>query len=239
MWLCGIDEAGRGPVLGPLVIAICSIPSVDAHMLEEQDVDDSKKLSFARRNELVEWFNRQKQERHWQSFIIVCSPEEIDCAVYDKELNLLEAKKFAEAIDKGLLAEPSLIFADACDTSTSRFTQRIIQHSTTWNEKLYSLTSEHKADQNHRIVSMASILAKFHRDTAMLELQHNLDVEIGSGYPSDPKTRLALKELIQPPHPHQSLRWSWKTVETYWNEHYSTPLPIRKSYHSTQQSTLF
>ena len=49
MWVAGIDEAGRGPCIGPLVVAIVAIPQSDISLLEQQGIDDSKKLSAQQR----------------------------------------------------------------------------------------------------------------------------------------------------------------------------------------------
>ena len=96
-----------------------------------------------------------------------------------------------------------------------------------WPRKGCSVTSEHKADAKHRIVGGASIVAKVVRDRIMKELQVGLGFEIGSGYPSDPNTIKALPELIRKEAIHPDVRWSWATVERFWEKHYSSPLPKR------------
>ena len=67
VWICGIDEAGRGPVLGPLVVALCGIPQDDIQLLSEQAIDDSKVLSKQKRMEIVHWFEEKKITQQWQS----------------------------------------------------------------------------------------------------------------------------------------------------------------------------
>ena len=62
----------------------------------------------------------------------------------------------------------------------------------------------------------------------MEQLQEELGFRIGSGYPSDPNTVAALPNLIGPDEIHPDVRWSWATVERFWNQHYTTPLPKRK-----------
>ena len=92
--------------------------------------------------------------------------------------------------------------------------------------------AEHKADENHPEVSAASIIAKVTRDKIIEQLKEEIGFDIGSGYPSDPKTKLAVAELIKGELPHDCLRWSWKTVE---NAMGRTP-PLRKD---SRQQTLF
>ena len=70
MWEIGVDEAGRGPVLGPLVVASCAIPREDIPLLKEIGVKDSKYLSSKRRKEIEAWFNEQSQTRGWKKFLV-------------------------------------------------------------------------------------------------------------------------------------------------------------------------
>ena len=53
------------------------------------------------------------------------------------------------------------------------------------------------------------------------------DFEIGSGYPSDPKTRIAIKKMIEGHIPANCLRWTWSTISDLWSEVHSTPVPVR------------
>lgn len=239
VWICGIDEAGRGPVLGPLVVALCGIPNTDISLLGEQSIDDSKVLSKHKREKIVAWFEEKKTTHRWKCCIVVCEPEEIDIAVYENNLNLLEAQTFSKVIQLFDCHEHAEIIADACDTIPERFTNRIISHCKDWSNRNYALKSEHKADSNHQIVALASILAKHHRDLAIEQLKQQLGIEIGSGYPSDPNTQNSLSHLICLPQPHDCVRWSWKTVQNFWDAHFDVPLPIRSSYGLSHQTTLF
>ena len=92
--------------------------------------------------------------------------------------------------------------------------------------------AEHKADENHPEVSAASIIAKVTRDRLIAEISNELGLDIGSGYPSDPKTKAAVIELVKGETPHDCLRWSWKTVENAWG---GTPPPRPNA----SQRTLF
>ena len=115
---------------------------------------------------------------------------------------------------------------DACDVNEERFALNVSKHS----ER--ECSAEHKADENHPEVSAASIIAKVTRDKIIDELKEEIGFDIGSGYPSDPKTKLAVIELVKGEFPHDCLRWSWKTVA---NAMGRAP-PLRKD---SRQQTLF
>ncbi len=230
MRIVGVDEAGRGPVLGPLVVGLLSIPNSDETMLIEQNISDSKHHSTKKREEQYDWILQMSEDRDWYVDTIICPPNKIDTAVYGEGLNLLEVDLFAAILNRHN-AEFSTLFdmtLDACDVNEQRFTNRISERLNDWPRKGCSISSEHKADANHRIVGGASIVAKVVRDRIMKELQVELGFEIGSGYPSDPTTIKALPELIREEAIHPDVRWSWATVERFWEKHYSSPLPKRK-----------
>ena len=229
MRIVGVDEAGRGPVLGPLVVGLLSIPSGDEDMLVEQNISDSKHHTAKQREEQYEWILQQAEKRDWYVDTIVCPPSKIDQGVAGEGLNILEVDLFATILNRYIkhYDTPCNIMLDACDVNEQRFTNRITTRMTNWPKENSTIHSEHKADANHRIVGGASIIAKVVRDRIMETLEEALGFAIGSGYPSDPKTIAALPDLIGPEEIHTDVRWSWATVKRFWEEHYSTPLPKR------------
>ena len=84
--LVGLDEAGRGPVLGPLVIGICAVPDNDEQVLTSHGVKDSKDLSATKRSRLETWFNEQCEAKGWYGTTVSISPERIDLALQDLSL---------------------------------------------------------------------------------------------------------------------------------------------------------
>ena len=82
-------------------------------------------------------------------------------------------------------------------------------------------------DSSNALVAASSIVAKVTRDNAMQELSKDIGIDLGSGYPSDPKTRSSINELITGKNPHDCLRWTWSTVRRAWEEMYGTSVPIR------------
>lgn len=240
MWSSGVDEAGRGPVIGPLVVGAVAIPTTDIELLVEHGIRDSKDLTHKKRVAMAAWFHEQAGERGWLHEIIVCPPRRIDAAVKNNGLNLLEVELFAEALNpfKRKVIDGIQILNDACDVNAQRFTDRIAARLTEWPWPHSTMSSEHKADTNHVIVGMASILAKICRDEHIDTLKEELGFPIGSGYPSDPNTKAALPALLTGEAPHESLRWSWKTVQREWQALHGEAPPTR-SWTEPSQRTLF
>ncbi|MHA1150219.1 MAG: ribonuclease HII [Promethearchaeota archaeon] len=202
--VCGIDEAGRGPVLGPLVLCGLCIKESALKSLLDMGIKDSKKLTLKKRTMVAEQLKSQQISYK----IITVSPKEIDERGKKKiTLNRLEELKMAEIINT---LKPDIIFIDAADVKEDRFGDSILK---LLNYKPKQLISKHKADDTYPIVSAASILAKDKRDK-IIDVYKKEYGEIGSGYPSDKKTTDFLRDWIQkhkkaPP----IARNSWQTTQ--------------------------
>lgn len=202
MKLGGIDEAGRGPVVGPLVIAAVVVDESKLSNLETLGVKDSKKLSPKKREELFKEIVRLVDDY----FILEISPEEIDNR--EGTMNEFEVENFIKVLNS-LNLKPDVLYIDAADVKEERFGE-IIGKRLSFSPKI---VAEHKADSKYIPVAAASILAKVTRDRAIEKLKEAYG-EIGSGYPSDPITRRFLEEYYKkhgvfPP----IVRKSWKTLE--------------------------
>jgi ribonuclease HII len=198
--ICGVDEAGRGPVLGPMVVAAVAIE--DDAPLRLMEVRDSKKLTPARREELADKIHGTCKVEYQ-----VISHDEIDARGSKTSLNELEAVAFASLIDR-LRAE--VVYIDACDVNEEHFRQ-MVAGRLSYRPRMIC---EHKADDNYPIVSAASIIAKTNRDRIVSEMQAEIGQEIGSGYASDPTTIAFLQKWIKekgdlPPY----TRRSWATAK--------------------------
>jgi ribonuclease HII len=195
--ICGIDEAGRGPVLGNLVVAGFLCREEDTETLKSMGVRDSKQVDPGTRTKLYAELT-SKFEYH----VVEVTPVEIDA----HNLNRLEAAKFAEVINA---LKPKTAYVDCADVSPLNFKNHINADV----DFECSLVVEHKADERHHVVSAASIIAKVTRDNHIenLKKEHG---DIGSGYPSDPKT-IAFIEGYFKEHrsfPHFA-RKKWKTLD--------------------------
>ena len=239
MWKIGVDEAGRGPVIGPLVVCAVAIPVDHQNLLKSAGVKDSKFLTKKKRSELEEWFHMNANTKSWHHSVIICHPDRIDASSNNQGLNVLETELFAEAIN-GLPDEVKQsveILNDACDVKPRRFTDRIANQLKSWPWINSTITSEHKADENDLFVGIASILAKEMRDRCIDSISAELGFSVGSGYPSDPNTQKILPKLLEKD-PHPQLRWSWSTVEREWKKLHDIELPKRNK-PPKNQSTLF
>ena len=239
MWKVGADEAGRGPVIGPLVVCAVMMPVEEYDNLIEVGVKDSKFLSSKKREELKQWFLLNSETKPWHHSIIICSPERIDSSSGNQGLNVLETELFAEAINSlpDEIKHSVTILNDACDVKPQRFSDRIANQLNSWPWPESSIISEHKADENDPFVGMASILAKQKRDECIKEISEQLGFSIGSGYPSDPNTKKIIPDLLRDT-PHPQLRWSWATVEREWKKIHEKELP-KRSVAPKNQTTLF
>ena len=197
--IVGVDEAGRGPVIGPLVVAGVAVESDVA--LRHMNVRDSKKLSPERREALAPEIEKVSKYE-----LVVIPAERIDVMRSEMSLNDFEAKLFAEVIDK---LRPETAYVDACDVDAIEF-KRCVRKELAFDVEI---VSQHNADELFPVVSAASILAKVCRDREMRMIEEELGMHIGSGYASDTDTISFLEAWIRnhgslPPH----TRASWDTA---------------------------
>jgi ribonuclease HII len=180
----GIDDAGRGPVIGPMVLAGCLFDDKFERYLRNLGVKDSKELTQKRRE-----FLEEKIKEKVEAFeIIIIEPNEIDKKNYEGvKLNEVEAIAVAEIINKiNKKTEKIKIIVDCPSPTISKWCDFL--KTRIKNLSNLEILCEHKADQNHVVVSAASILAKCTREKEMEKLKKIYGNEIGTGYPSDPLT---------------------------------------------------
>ncbi|SDA42735.1 ribonuclease HII [Methanobrevibacter millerae] len=200
MDILGIDEAGRGSVLGPLVIAGVVIPDKKENILDNMGVKDSKKLTPERREILS---RKLKKMFEWDT--VIYSASDIDSLrAKGVNLNEIERKGMQELI---LKLKSDMVIVDAVDVKPERFQDKL-ERATKANVK-----AEHKADDTYIEVGAASIIAKHTRDVAIAEINRDFaDMGgIGSGYPSDPTTKKFLSNYTYNEMP-DFVRKSWSTV---------------------------
>ena len=203
--ICGVDEAGRGPVFGPLVIA--GVMFKDESVLRGFGIRDSKQLTAKKRASLCKIILQKTENSH----VISISAEDIDLLRKTMTLNEIEVNAFRQVVEK---LHPDVCYVDSADVNDTRF-GRNIGSQLSYTSKIIS---KHKADELFPVVSAASIVAKVTRDQEIIKiadmLTKKLPLPFGSGYPADPLTKRFLEEWVTrfgklPPH----VRKSWKTAE--------------------------
>jgi ribonuclease HII len=180
----GIDDAGRGPVMGPMILAACLLTLESERELRKLGVKDSKIITQKRR-EFLETKIKEKAEAYE---IAIIYPKEIDSTnAQGIKLNELEAVHAAKLINKINKRYGKIkVFVD-CPSPTISKWQNYLKTKLKDLSNL-ELSCEHKADKNHISVSAASILAKCVREKEIDKLKEIYGDEIGSGYPGDPLT---------------------------------------------------
>jgi len=219
MIIAGIDEAGRGCVLGPMVLAICLVDEKKEAFFKEIGVKDSKLLSRSKREEL---FTVIKENSAYYKIVVVPA-QELNVLMNAYSLNEIEAQKVVELL-KDLKVIPQRLILDSPDTVAERYTLRIrniLKKTAVANIESLEIVSEHKADYKYISVACASILAKVTRDNLMDQL-------VGfplSGYSSDPKTIEYLKKyFLENKSFPEFTRMKWKTVDNIVRDLYQKKL---------------
>lgn len=193
----GIDEAGRGAVIGPLVMAGVEVTKYAIEQLKELKVRDSKQLTPSQRERLYDEINKIVRA----TYIEIAFPTEIDKWVVTKNLNKLEEEMAKRIMRK---SKASVIILDSFSANAISLASRLQK---AFGDK--KIIVEHKADEKYIIVGAASIIAKVTRDRHI----KRLGKDVGSGYPSDPITQQFIKEHINEKDMQQHIRQSWATTE--------------------------
>ncbi|KAF9468091.1 ribonuclease H-like domain-containing protein [Collybia nuda] len=219
-YIMGVDEAGRGPVLGPLVYGVAYCPTAYQEELEGLGFADSKTLTADTRSSLLDTLGSDPQNLAWS--VRVISPQAISCGMLRRPpINLNKQSQDAtillirEVLSMGI--QLSEVYVDALGTTT------------TYEAYLSSLfpgidfTVTNKADSKFKIVGAASVAAKVTRDACLEGWCFEESIsgatdpwgnELGCGYPSDPKTQAWLKNSIEPTFGFPKIvRFSWATVK--------------------------
>lgn len=200
MNILGVDEAGRGCVLGPLVVAGVTIPEDMNPVLERMGVKDSKRLTPNRRLVLS-----RKLKKMFDYELVIVSAQDIDgLRARGVNLNEIEKNAMAKIITR---AKPEKAIVDAVDIKADRYQNSLCEITG------YDVVAEHKADDNYIQVGAASIIAKQTRDEFIQDLnrEYRKMGGVGSGYPSDPTTKKFLANFTYDEMP-DFVRKSWATV---------------------------
>ena len=198
----GIDEAGRGPVIGPMVMAGVVVNEEQTEQLRNIGVKDSKLIPPGLREDMFDMIKKIVTSYK----IIIIPPKEIDDALESPDLNLnkLEALKSALIINE---LKPEKAILDAPSVNTQAYEDQVKFYLKNKNIKFIT---ENKADLNYVEVGAASILAKVTRDREIEKIRKKYG-EVGPGYPSNPITQAFLRQNWEK-HP-EIFRKTWETYK--------------------------
>ena len=199
----GIDEAGKGPVIGSLFMAGILFNERDLPKLKNLGVKNSKLLIHKKRLELEKGILKLSKKHK----IIEITPKEIDSAVNSENSNLnwLEAEKVSEIINS---LKPDKAIIDCPSPNLKAYENYILERL---KNKKIKLIVEHKADFFHSVVSASSIIAKIHREKNVEKIEKLVGESIGSGYPSNPVCQNFIKRNYKK-YP-EIFRKSWATYK--------------------------
>ncbi len=196
---CGIDEAGRGPVIGPLVVTIvCG----NSDILAKLGVKDSKKLTPVARERL---YTEIMAHADFVKTEIITATQ-LNLLMNTENLNYIEQSSYVSLA--GISPSGCTVYVDSFDVNPERLGKLI--ESKTGRE----IVSVHKADEIYPVVSAASIISKVIRDREMRAIEKTYGI-IGSGYPSDPRTVKFIQESLKNGKDlSEIVRTKWKTYKT-------------------------
>lgn len=207
MLTLGIDDAGRGPVIGPMVLAGCLVTPEAEKELKKLGVADSKTLTQKRR----EFLETKIKELVITYEIIICLPNEIDESngngIKLNELEAIMCSSIINKINKGF--DKIKVVVDCPSTNISKWSDFL--KTKIQNLRNLEISCEHKADKNSVAVSAASIIAKCTREREMQKLKEIYGDEIGSGYCSDPLTCRFLEKYAKKHQDKGIFRKTWIT----------------------------
>ena len=209
MKILGIDEAGRGAVVGPLVIAGAMFEENDIGKLRALGVRDSKELTKNKRE-----FLEEKIMEIAKDFVVVrISAKKIDELREEKNLNRIEIDHFCDII-KAMMPDKAIV--DSPEVNTEKIKNEILGKL---GDLKVEVISENYADKKYPVVSAASILAKVVRDKSIEALENEIGEKIGKGYPSDERTINFLNKILDKEKKYPDyIRKSWITSKRLLSE---------------------
>lgn len=221
----GVDEAGRGPVLGPMVYGI-SYCTEEYHSLLKLNYGfaDSKTLKDSRRQELFELIDQEDHELYknvgWATRTMTAKDissgmlrSALDAGAYNlnEQAHDTTIALISEVIKSGVNVRKIFVDTVGPPASYQAKLQRVFGNA--------DVTVTKKADSIFPIVRTASVVAKVTRDLNLQYFNKHIDMvkghDLGSGYPSDPRTSRWLKENVDPVFGwhHGLVRFLWQTAK--------------------------
>ena len=203
--ILGIDEAGRGPVIGSMFVGGFVIEEEDIPEIEELGVKDSKKLSDKKRESI-----RDRLENHGKALVKEIEAGEIDELRRVMSLNEIEIKAFTDVIGR---TDADKVIVDLPEPNADRFINKLKDQLPARFSDV-EFVAEHGADDTYPVVSAASIVAKSARESHVDELKKKYGYDFASGYPHDEPTISFLEKYVEEKGElPKETRKSWSTAE--------------------------
>ncbi len=227
----GIDDAGRGPVIGPMVLAGCLVEKKDEEELKKLGVKDSKLLTANNREKILKEIRTIAIDSEYE---IITAKEINEMMTSGINLNFIEAIAAAKIINKIRKKQQKEEFTVVLDCPSVNTTAWLTKVKELVGEtKELKFICEHKADANYVSVSAGSIIAKVTRDSEIEKLKKEIGADFGSGYPSDPSTVKFIKENYQRLRDKGIFREHWQTLKNI------TGIDTKKEAMDNKQKKLF
>lgn len=216
----GIDEAGRGPVLGSLVYCATFWPVSENEAICKMGFDDSKQLKEGERDKFLQeilqhpsigYVVRDITASEISEQMLRATPKSLNAVSYDAVIEMLETIR-------DIAPEPPSVKHVYVDTVGDPGYYRSKLLDAMGADFADEITVEKKADATYKVVGAASIIAKQSRDTLLERFQYgdglSLDKNFGSGYPGDEKCVqwMARSQNAVFGYPSEFVRFSWSTV---------------------------
>ena len=214
MLVLGIDDAGRGPVIGPMVLAGVLINKSTEKEFSKLGIKDSKLLSPKKRRILGE----EIKKLSISSYEVLISVSEIDNEDNENlNLNQREAVGMAQIINKlskSIKSKEKIEVIIDCPSTNIESWKSYLENFILGRTNLH-IVCEHKADVNHISVGAASILAKVRRDAEVEKIKKDIGIDFGSGYSADPITRKFVYDNYDKYKTKGIFRESWDTIKKH------------------------
>jgi ribonuclease HII len=168
--ICGVDEAGRGALIGPLVISFVCFDSLSLKTISEIVTKDSKQLTPGQREALFPKIEALAASIETHKI----SPRQVDA----ENINKMESRTISDFVGR---KKPDEMYVDLFEHDGTKMTNALKAKGAR------KVVAEHKADENYSVVACASIIAKVTRDAEIKKLHEKFGF-FGSGYPSDERT---------------------------------------------------
>ncbi len=207
-YIAGIDEAGRGPCLGPLVIGIVLISESKVDKLNNLNLKDSKLLTDKQRRV---FYNKIVELSDFYSTAVI-QPDDIDheclttvCLSNIYSLVSKVIKKYSKISELYVDAVGKFSYTNFCNYLSIKL------HNI--RDVLPTIVYEPKADQTYPIVSAAAIVAKVTRDNRIKDLHKKVGYNFGSGYPNKKTDKFIADYLRETKTLPPGVRTKWRNVK--------------------------